>query len=410
MAISGLSTAESLNNPSQRRPMNVREGILRLYPTGGKIQNAPLTALTAAMRSAPTDDPRYWWFEKGAAPRRFKIGANFLVGATTITLDSGAFAIPPNAVLLVEETQELIFMAASATSDTSITVSRGFAGSTAAAYTAGTAVNPWLIVVGTAFEEGSLAPDPVGFDPTEEYNYCQIFRETYGLTNTADATRTLTGATAIEAKRDCLETFSVDMERAFLFGKKYLATYKNRPLRTTDGLFNSIQNKIAVNGAIDYDWWEQNSEQFFRLGSNEKLAFIGARTMTAIHQMVRKNTTNMIKLSDAGTEYGMKGFRRLSTPHGDLVLKVHPLMALQQGGAVLKSGTYTGLDNSMLILDMADIRYRFLKGRDIKHESNLQVAGQDGMLSGFIGECGLEVNHKSKHWVVTGITGGVKDA
>ena len=42
----------------------------------------------------------------------------------------------------------------------------------------GAGVNPNLLCIGSAFEEGSLAPTGVNYDPTERYNYTQIFRRT----------------------------------------------------------------------------------------------------------------------------------------------------------------------------------------------------------------------------------------
>lgn len=43
-----------------QRPKNWRETLLRLYPNG----KAPLTALTALMKTEKTDDPEYNWFCK----------------------------------------------------------------------------------------------------------------------------------------------------------------------------------------------------------------------------------------------------------------------------------------------------------------------------------------------------------
>ena len=35
-----------------------------MYPNGGGVEKAPLTALTAVMKSKSTDDPVYHWFTK----------------------------------------------------------------------------------------------------------------------------------------------------------------------------------------------------------------------------------------------------------------------------------------------------------------------------------------------------------
>jgi hypothetical protein len=58
------------------------------------------------------------------------------------------------------------------------------------------------------------------------------------MTRTASQTRLRTGDQVKEAKRECLEIFSVDMERAFWFGKKG-STINGKPWRATAGVMSS---------------------------------------------------------------------------------------------------------------------------------------------------------------------------
>ncbi len=411
MPIQGLSHADHFNTPTGRRPQNWREGIQRLGLVGGRISQAPLTQLTAAMRSAVTDDPIYNWFEKSTQTRRLRITSAINNAVTTLVFSGGnASSLYPGLLLYSEETGE-VMRVATITSDTQIEVTRGFAGSTAAAIAISNAVNPHVIVIGSAFEENSLPPTPVGFDPTTESNYCQIFRGTYGMSKTAENTNTRTGDEMAENKRDCLENFTMDMERAFFFGRKSLTSLNGRPLRTTGGIIPAIQaqgNNVlaAPSNTLTLATLEQWSEQIFAYGSEEKMAFTGTRFITAINTLIRKNAQANFTIGPVVKEYGMN-VRRLELPHGILVLKQHPLFAVQ---GQVASATWVGMTGSAVVLDMGDIRYRYLKGRDVTHQKDMETPGQDGKLNGFIAECGLELTHGKKHFMLTNVNAGAADA
>lgn len=423
MSITGLRNTDTFSTPTGRRPQNFRETILMLYPNGGGIQKAPLTALTAVMKSQPTDDPVFHWFTKQMQDRRLKFAASLnntdVAGAVvTITVDAtvaSAQSLKQGDILLAEQTNEQLYVNATPTTTTSISVVRGFNLTAGAALTAitynGAGVNPFLKVIGSAFEEGSLAPDPISFDPVEIFNQTQIFRSTYALTESARQTRTRTGPEEAEQKREALENFSMDMEMAWFFGVKTTSVRNGQPLRSTNGVLSYIPgaNRYApTNGILTMQWLEDTSINLFRYGSTEKMAFCGATFLTAISRMVRKNGVGQFDLSDTITEYGIGGLRRLRTPSGSLVLKVHPLFAQMVGGT--NSGSaFTSMDNAAVILDFNNIRYRYLSNRDVKFQDNLQPIGQDAKMAGWIAEAGLEVHHPYTHAMVTGVTTGAED-
>lgn len=423
MAIQGLRNTTTFNTPSGRRPQNFREAILMMYPNGGGIEKAPLTALTAVMKSEATDDPVFHWFTKQLQDRRLKLGANLnntdVAGATiNVTIDtavSSAFSVKAGDLLLAEQTNEILYVNTTPTAAGTVQVIRGFDLTAGAALTAvtfaGAGVNPYLVVIGSAFEEGSAAPDPISFDPVEIFNQTQIFRSTYALTGTAANTNTRTGPEDVEAKREALENFSVDMERAFFFGRKTTTIRNGQPLRTTQGINSFIpatQVFSPTAGQITPTNLETWGNDIFRYGSTEKMAFCGNAFLTAIAQMVRKNGQGQYELGEPQTEYGMGGIRRLRLPQGVLVLKPHGLFTQMQGGTT--AGTaYTSMDNAAVILDMRNIKYRFMKNRDVKFQDNIQLPGVDAKYAGWIGECGLEVHHPYTHAMITGVVKGIQD-
>lgn len=423
MAITGLRNTDTFNTPTGRRPQNFRETILLLYPNAGGMQKALLTALTAVMKTQVTDDPVFHWFTKQLQDRRLKLAASLnntdVAGAVVaITVDAttaSAQSLKAGDILLVEQTNEQLYVNTTPTTTTGISVIRGFDKTVGAALLAvtynGAGINPFMKVIGSAFEEGSLAPDPISFDPVEIFNQTQIFRSTYALTGTAQETHTRTGPEEAEQKREALEIFGVDMEMAFFFGVKTTSTRNGQPLRTTNGVMSYIPSANRYTppaGALTMAWLEDASVNLFRYGSTEKMAFCGSTFLTALSRMVRKNSQGQFDISDTTSEYGIGGIRRLRTPTGTLVLKVHPLFSQMVGG-VNAATAFTSMDNAAVILDFDNIKYRYMKNRDVKFQPNLQPIGQDASMAGWIGECGLEVHHPYTHSLITGVTTGDVD-
>lgn len=406
MGILGLR--DTSNFVTNQRPENWREGMLLLYPNG----KAPLTALTSLMKSKSTDDPVFHWWEKSLDSRRLLLTADIDASQTTFTV-TGALGFKAGDMLISEYTKEVIRVSQDPTADTSIVVTRGVGGSTATAITYnGAAVNPYFRGIGSSFEEASDAPSGVNFDPTEVYNYCQIFRSTLEMSRTAQRTRLRTGDAVKEAKRECLEYFGIDMEMAFWFGKRGSGTLNGKPIRYTGGLWHwLVSNAPAANiwanaGAnVNMSTLESKLEFVFRLGSSEKIAFCGNVALLAINQIVRKNS--QFNIQTGIKEFGMD-VSRLITPFGTLVLKTHPLFNQMAGGTNAGSSAYLGFNSSMAILDADELIYRYVD--DVKYEKDLQANGLDGMKSGYIAECGMEIHHASTHHWWTGITAGVVDS
>ena len=419
MAILGLRDTSGFTTAGER-PQNWRETLLLLYPNSAEAAKAPLTALTSLMKEKSTDDPHFHWFTKTLDDRRLKLNVALAAGtpgaSASLAVDDTfkpAIVVYENSVLYVEATGEILLVTADPVDTNNIIVSRGFGGSTPAAVDPAVAgTNPYLLIIGSAFEEGSMPPTGVNFDPEEQYNYTQIFRRTLEITRTAAKTRLRTGDAVKEARRECLEYTSVDMERAFILGKRALNTYKGKPQRTTGGVVWQIQQAAPNNiftwpadGEIDMNNLEIKMEEMFRYGSYEKMAFAGNGALLAIQQVVRKNTNYQIFSGEK--EYGMK-VTRLTTPFGELAIKVHPLFTQNAGGTA--GGTpFGGMTNWFLVLDMERVRYRYLVDSDLDYQTKLEPNGLDGMQSGYLAECGIEIEFPETCFLWKNLRAGVKD-
>lgn len=420
MPILGMRT--TANFVTNQRPENWRQTITLLYPNSARAAPAPLTALTSVMKERKVDDPVFHWWEKTLNNRRFLLTANLAAeaggAASSFTIDASynpATGLKKNDLLLVEHTGEVARVSSDPAATNTIPVVRGVqtgGAGTALTYN-GAGVNPYVMVIGSAFEEASDAPTGVNFDPTERFNNTQIFRSTLEMTRTASQTRLRTGDQVAEAKRECLEYFSVDMERAFFFGKKGSGTVNGKPWRAMDGIFNQINSVSSANiitadaaTGADANWLFENMELWFRDGSPEKMAFVGSGALLTLNEIVRKNSQVQMTMSEPQKEYGME-VTRLRSAFGTLVLKVHPLFSQQQGGTNGGTAFYSH-NHTMIILDMDYVKYVYLQ--DVDYQKDLTPVGLDGMKSGYLAEVSIELGHAKAHFIVKNLAKAKKDA
>lgn len=405
MAIQGLRDTNGF--VTDQRPKNWREGILLLQPNG----MSPLFALTSLMRTKTTDDPEFNWWTKTMPSQRVALATTHSAAVTTLTVTSGALTLKEGDLLQLEESNEIVLVTADPTSDTAIPVQRAYTGTaTAAAITAtGAGVNPNAFVIGSAFEEGSPAPTGINYDPTKVFNYTQIFRNTLEATRTAIKTRLRTGDALREAKRECLEDHQQALEKAMFFGQRTETTRNGKPLRTTGGVVSFIDSGNVVDlagAATDMETLETHLEAMFRWGSSEKMAFCGNKALLTINRIVRKNST--MNIQSGIKEFGM-AVTRLTSPFGELVLKTHPLFNRLTSGTTGTSA-YQAIDSWVIALDMQEIVYRPLVDSDMKWQPDMQDRGVDGLKSGYLTECGLEIHHPLAHYCIKGLSSAAADA
>lgn len=380
MAIMGLRGTGDWG--TDERPKNFRETILFRQPNG----MAPLTALMAKMGSEKTDDAEFAWWEEELVATRVQSSGALLVGATTIPLTSGGTNLVPGDLLLMEKADaatydnEIVEVTAVA-SDTSITVTRGAAGTTAAA----TAGASYMTKIGNVYAEGTNSPSASTRNPTKAYNYCQIFKTAYELTESSKVTKARTGDPLKNDKKRKMFDHSVAMELAFLFGRRSETTGSNgKPKRTTGGLRSFISTNVKVfSGDLTIDSLIANISPVFDFATgagDERLAFVGNTALTKINQLASASTNTRINHTEMVKVYGMN-LTRIVMPQGALYLKSHPLMNVHP--------VYT---KSMFVINPAGLKYRYL--RDTKPQDNIQANDADTQKGQWIGECGLEVHHE----------------
>ena len=383
---------------TDERPKNFREYILWRRPNG----NAPLTAMLSKMKSEKVDDPEFSWWEEELNALRLTI--NFTTGfsttdtsltvATSGTLN--AQDLVPGDVLLVEAAittsyaHELVVVS-SVTSSSVVVVARGQAGTTAAPILD----TIKLTKIGNVFEEGSGSPSAASRNPTKLYNYTQIFKTAYRITNTAKDTKTRTGDPLKNDKKRKMFDHSVALELAFLFGKRYETTGANgKPLRFTGGMlymlsqyastritaYTTTPTESTLLDAV-YPIWDYDSD-----AGAERVCFAGNGFLNSLNKLAKGSSSTRINFDGYVTQYGMR-LAHWIFPQGELYVKTHPLF-----------NTHARFTNDAFVFDPGALKYRYK--RDTAHQDNIQANDADEVKGQWLTECGLELQHaKTSCWL-----------
>jgi hypothetical protein len=383
---------------TDERPKSFREMILWMNPNG----SAPLFALTSKAKTEAVNDPEFNWWEEVQTICRLKVnGAIGSTATTTIVVDDGALELIEGDMLYVEPATELTtfteehIRVTGVTNDTTFTVQRGAAGSTAA--TIGD--NVFLTRVGNAQSEGDLSVSSSSSNPVKYNNYTQIFKTPYQITNTAIATNFRTGdPKKNEQKRKSFQ-HSEKIEQALLFGVPFEtvdANNGNMPLRYTMGLRKFITSHVTVFSAdpTEDTFLDAVYPVFdFEAGSagNERIVFAGNGALNMLNKLARG--TDRIKFAETVKFYGME-LQKWIIPQGTLYIKSHPLMNVHP--------VYT---YSMFVVNPSGIIYRPLKGRDTKLEKDIQAPDADYVKDQWLTEAGFEFHFERTFAYI----GGFKD-
>jgi hypothetical protein len=204
-----------------------------------------------------------------------------------------------------------------------------------------------------------------------------------------------TGDQYKEMKREALELHGIEMEWATLFGIPTEGTGANgKAERTTGGfiywlntnasgnIFNYVTDSDSLWNGQDWlsggeYWLDQQLEQIFRYGSQEKLALCGSTALLHINRLVKNSGSYEINRSTKA--YGLN-VREWVTPFGVINIMLHPLM------------TYEATTrNDMYVMEPRLIKYRYVD--DTKFLRDRQPNDVDGMNDEYLTEAGYEWHH-----------------
>jgi hypothetical protein len=386
MAIRGVFASDSaiVGNPRG----DFASALLTEMPTG----TAPLFALSSGMPSRNATDVVVTWFEEQHISGRTT--ANGATAGTTATaipvVDASSY--PPGIVVLEEATGEYMFITNVA--GNTLNVIRGFANTTATAVGNGDGFQR----IGNAQEEGSSAPIAIANVGNPLFNYCQIFRNTWQITGTAQAVEYHTGSQQAHNSRDAALFHGEDIERAMWFGKKVIGIQNGQPFRMMDGLDSLITTNITVAGGTT-NWTQLDAflqaifSKNIKGKPNERIAFTGNAGLSVINQIARLNSTTYIYPGQK--EFGIN-ISKWVTPFGDISLMTHPLFT--------ENPKWTK-DLRILHPGAIDIRY-LRRTHEDRYDSDGTRAGVDADYGVFTTELSIQYGVQKTGGRLTGLTAG----
>lgn len=317
MAVKGVFTSDSHIVGDKKG--DFASGLLLVHPQG----SAPLYALTSGMETADASDTIVTWFEENYNPGRYN-QTNSAGTGTTLIFDNTDFMIV-GMIAMSEASGEYIIVEAIA--GTSVTVTRGFAGTTAVSSDGSSTPKVWQRI-GTAFEEASDRPTAVTQLGFPRFNYTQIFRNSWNVSGTAKNVEFYTGDKVAKSKADCAMYHSEDIERSLWFGRRNVGIKNGKPFRTMDGIIPQITTNIAAQpgGGMTQDALDTFLQSVFERNikgkPNERITFCGNTVVRIINKLAQSK--GVIELMPGQTSFGMKVMKWM-TPFGDISLMTHPL-------------------------------------------------------------------------------------
>jgi len=389
MSVQGVFSSDShiVGNRKQDLPGT----LLRTMPTG----SAQIYALSSGMKSRKAGDVIVNWFEENHVAGRLTISSFTTDGNGTSMVVNDASSIVPGVVLYNEERDEYVRVTSSDPATNTIVVVRNFDNGTKTLFVA----NDHLQRIGTSYAEGSNKPTAVSNLGYVVYNFCQIFRNVWNVTGTAQEVEFHTGSAVAKNKADCAMYHAEDIERSILWGTRALGVVDGQPFRTANGLYKMIATNVTAAGAStswdDLDtFFKSIFEKNIKGSPNERVAYTGNGGLQVVNQIALKNAT--LNISVGQTDFGLQ-VNRLVTPYGTISLMTHPLMT--------ESPFFT---KDMLVFHPAGFEMRPLRPtRSDDYDKNGTRAGVDADYGVLTAEMSWEYHCEATGGLLSGLTLGI---
>lgn len=437
-AILGLGSGINTNQYDSQRFKNVRRSVFYFYPNGA----APLTGIMSLLKEEKTNDPEYRWFEKRLAEQ-----ATTTPTATTLPFGVTSTDVDQTSPITVTTTLQVRLRVVSSdrfrpghviqitntalTSGTAdlklVVVSIPSATRIEARFLevpASTVLNTSanfskeVLVIGSAFAEGSLDVSRNVYNtPVELMNYTQIFRTPFTITGTGLKTAARYDETGIykDMAKEASVNNMIEIEKAMLFGTRTQSIASDIPTRTMGGILWHLQQweagttyevsaatadsddnkRIITNssGVLSEKLYDTYLERVFRVTNNtvnEKLVLCGSGFLNVINQLYKSKSSLDASLPLTDT-YGMNVVKHL-TPFGTVYYKTHPLFSQN-----------STMRFNALVLDVQNLVYRYLDGRDTELLKNRQPNDADYRKDEWLTEAGLEVRFPESHMYIQNV-------
>ena len=374
--------------------------ITRLMPNG----QAPLFGMTSMLPTETAVQVEHGFFTKTMLFPFVTLNGAIADATTNVFVVDTTANILPGMLLRAESTGEVIIVN-TVMSATQIQVTRGI-GSTAAAI----ADNVNMYQVGSAFEEASIRPNALAINPVRITNLTQIFRNSWAVSGSAQATQVIAGeSTVAESRMECAAFHAADIEKALFFGTKSQGTRNGQPFRTMDGL-RAIVGNIAyypssyagvnittANSTTNFTQLEAALDPVFNQATdpkvgNERVLFVGGAARKVLNNIGRLNSTYHIQ--NGATSYGLQ-FGQFNIARGTFRMIEHPLF-----------NSNADWSKYAFAVDLSTFRVAYLGGRKTKKEDIMDGNGIDAVGGSLTTELTCVVKNPPANALITNLTAG----
>jgi hypothetical protein len=389
------STLQVINE--SRGVRDVSDKIWFLEPNAQPL----LTFLSGLNKKRASENTKYEWYDDDYVARWAQTtGTTYSATNTSIVVTdatlfrAGDLVAVPNAVSSSTAPQIMHVTAVDVGTNT-LTVVRNVGSAGAAQIDASSA----LTFAGSAFAEGAAFPTMKSTNPVGSFNYTQIFRTPIIITGTNMASKTYGQADLDLLRFKKAAEHKIDINRAFLFGRKQedTSTYST-PIRFTEGLFSKISTNVTnANGTLTQLGLETFARQAFRYGKDKKILLASPLVCSAINQFAKSHMT----MSPGEKKYGVST-KTIITAHGEWILVKDWML---EDGVSGKNG----FGGNAFSLDLDSISMRFLSSngvsRDTKYLTDSVQDGSDKRSDEYLTEIGLQINNEKHHARLYNVTG-----
>lgn len=308
----------------------------------------------------------------------------YTAGAVTFILDATVH-INVGDVLKNVVKEEVVHVTGKDNSAKTVTVTRAF-GATSAVTT--WADNEPVLIVGSAHGENAAAPTPLQVKNRSRTNYTQIFRETFGLSRTAQNSEYYQGKKKPELRQEAWLKFKQKVEWAFTWGEPYEdltgSPTDGEPIRQTGGIWYWAQNAggniTTATTTFTKAMWTTFIRGAFETGdAMTKVALCAP----LIIEMLDYWKDGKLQMRPSDHAYTLK-VAEWETGNGTLLIIRD--RKLQNSPAGTTTAGYGGVS---IVLDPEFLQYRFLQESDAMLYENVIRDGRDGFTDEILGEIGL---------------------
>ena len=430
----------NVGTPGSQTALSLTKGSRRLYDFSDRVaelspEESPFFVYLSKVAKMPTSDPQFRFLEDRSTmawtDRSFNITTNLAAVSTGAVVSATLSAAQPWLIKgMVIQISSLtgnsgapnhanaIITAINSTTSIDIKwLTNPGSDADPAAYVSAASMEGIGQVIGTAYAEGTGAPDVWSQELDHDYGYTQIFKTACEMSNTARAT--VYKGYSDEWQRIWnlkLREHKVDIERAMLFGQRassgginytegiaghIIANGQSQTVEDSEQLVyteGQAYLKTVAAASLTYDVLLRDLEVVFdpaRGGNSSKLALCSLPVISLFNKlgdgvgfigdtMSSKTPYNFER--SQGT-FGHK-IMKIETVHGDLSLVREPL--------------FRGLAAEFCcMVDLDHVSYRPLVGngvnRDTSIQTNVQAADEDLRKDLILTEAGLEVSLPETH-------------